>query len=267
MSQANSSSQPNTNGRGLPWLANRLNKKLSLAGKQMVVPLDLRHPLGNHVLINHDWSQEDNDTFRKDGYMSLTAMTGSRWARDTTPNAVVLRFIDGSSTDGFINEIFGSYLAPLYENQKQVFWIISTMKPGLHRYPSTPSSDDFYYIIPSGVTKASTLERQPKLTDPVNNSFTPSAHAVPGVPREPLCLGSALFSDKKFDPRNHIVDVDQLLEFFAALFDDASGSEISVPVVSAFSSANVTVHKEDYLTLHREVHQASWDFGFSFREH
>jgi len=267
MSQANSSSQPNTNGRGLPWLANRFNQKLSIAGKQMIVPLDLRHPLGNHDLINRDWSQEDKDSFRKEGCVSLTAMTGRRWVNDTTPNAVVLRFIDGSSTDGLINEISGSYLSPLYENQKQVFWIISTLKPDLHQYPSTPSSDDFYYIIPSGVTKASTLERQPKLADPMNNNFTPSIHAVQDVPREPQCPGSALFSDENFDPRNHIVDIDQLLEFFAELFDDASGSEISIPVVSGFSSVNVTVRKEDYLTLHREAHQASWDFGFSFREY
>ena len=93
MSQANSSSQ--TSGRGLPWLANRLNQKLSITGKQMIIPLDLRHPLGNHVLINHDWSQEDKDSFSKEGYMSLQAMIGSRWASDTIPNAVVLRFIDG----------------------------------------------------------------------------------------------------------------------------------------------------------------------------
>lgn len=130
-------------------------------------------------------------------------------------------------------------------------------------------SDDFYYIIPSGVTKASTLERQPKSKNPVNNAFTPSVHAVPGVPKQPLCPGSPLFSDPKFDPRNHIVTVDQILGFFAELFDDASGPEISIPVAfpSLSSSANVTVRKEDYLTLHREVHQASWDFGFSFREY
>jgi hypothetical protein len=143
----------------------------------MIVPLDLRHPLGNHNPINHAWSQEDNDSFRKDGYMSIQAMIGSRWASDTTSNAVVLRFIDGSSTDGIINEISGSYLSPLCENQKQVFWIISTLKPDLHRNPAIPSSDDFYYIIPSGVTKASTPERQPKSKDPVNNAFTPSVHA------------------------------------------------------------------------------------------
>lgn len=269
MSQANSSSQLRASGRGLPWLASRFNQKLSVAGKQMIVPLDLRHPLGNHNLINHDWSEEDNESFRKDGHMSLQAMMGSRWARDTTPNAVVLRFIDGYSADGFINEISGSYLNPLYENQKQVFWIISTLKPGLHQYPATPMSDDFYYIIPSGVTKASTLERQPKSKDPVNNAFTPSVHAVPGVSKEPLCSGSPLFSNAKFDPRNHIVTIDQILEFLAKLFDDASGPEISLPVAypSLSSSANVTVRKEDYLTLHREVHQASWDFGFSFREY
>ena len=129
-------------------------------------------------------------------------------------------------------------------------------------------SDDFYYIVPSGVTKASTFERQPKSKDPVNNAFTPSVHAVPGVPKEPLCSGSALFSDAKFDPRNHIVTIDQILDFFAKLFDDASGSEISLPVAfPGLLSANVTVRKGDYLTLHREVHQASWDFGFSFREY
>jgi hypothetical protein len=234
----------------------------------MIVPLDLRHPLGNHNPINHAWSQQDNDSFRKDGYMSIQAMIGSRWASDTTSNAVVLRFIDGSSTDGIINEISGSCLSPLWENQKQVFWIISTLKPDLHRNLAIPSSDDFYYIIPSGVTKASTPERQPKSKDPVNNAFTPSVHAIPGVPRQPLCPGSALFSDAKFDPRNHIITIDQILEFFAELFDNASDPETSILVAfPSLSSASVTVRKEDYLTLHREVHQASWDFGFSFGEY
>jgi hypothetical protein len=57
------SSQLRESSKGLPWLARRLNQKLSIDGKQMIIPVDLRHPLGNRVLVNHDWSQEDKDSF------------------------------------------------------------------------------------------------------------------------------------------------------------------------------------------------------------
>jgi hypothetical protein len=283
------SSQLRESSKGLPWLARRLNQKLSVDGKQMIVPVDLRHPLGNHVLVNHDWSQEDKDSFQKDGQLSLSASLGSKWVKDTTPNAVVLRFIEGhalpadSSGNGKTHEISGSYLTPQYEGKKQVLWIVSTMTPKMHRdlpkssdadyyYTSSTgfikaSAPDCYYIIPSGFTKASTLDRQPKSKDPVNNYMTPSVHATPGVAKEPLCRAGALFADDKFDPLHHIVHIDKFPELFAELFDAASGPEISIPSTSTAAPSSGMFRKEDYLTLQREVHQASWDFGLSFREY
>lgn len=289
MTEANSSFQSRESARGLPWLARRLNEKLSVAGKQMVVPADLNHRLGNHVLVNHEWSQKDKDTFQSNGQLSLSASLGSDWANDTAPNAVALRFIEGharptdSSTDGYTHEISGAYLMPLCEGQKQVLWIISTMAPEKHRKLPKPSeadsyytresgcidlpTPDCYYIIPSRFTKASTLERQQKSADPVSNYMTPFVHATPGVARQPLCHGSALFADDNFDPQNHIIHVDKFPEIFEELFDMSASSKMSIPSTSGPSSPNEAFRKEDYLTLHREFHQASWDFGLSFREY
>lgn len=141
------------------------------------------------------------------------------------------------------------------------------MTPAEHHDLSVATDEDSYYIVPSGFTKASSLERQPKSEDPVNNYFTPSVHATPGVARQPLCKGSALFADDKFDPISHVVDIDKFPEVFAQLFDTASGPEMVIPSTSAAAPSNEMFRKEDYLTLHREVNQASWDFGFRFREY
>lgn len=273
MAQENGSSQLRESSRGLPWLARRFNQKLALDGKQICIPADLRHPLGNHVLVNHEWSQEDRDSFQSNGQVSLSAMLGRHWVKDTIPNAVVLRFIEGharpadSSGTGHTHEISGSYLMPLCQDQKQVLWVISTMTPAKHQNLPIATEADSYYIIPSGFTKAATLEREPRSEDPVNNYFTPSVHATPGVARQPLCKGSALFADGKFDPLSYVVHIDEFPKIFTDLFDTASGPEMSIPSTSAAAPSNEMFRKEDYLTLHREVHQASWDFGLRFREY
>jgi hypothetical protein len=172
---------------------------------------------------------------------------------------------------------------PQYEGQKQVLWVVSTMTPKMHRdLPKSSEADyyytsqtgfveasapDCYYIIPSGITKASTLDRQPKSKDPVNNYMTPSVHAIPGVAREPLCRGGALFADDEFDPLRHIVHIEKLPELFTELFDTGTGPDMSIPSTPTATPANGTFRKEDILTLQREVHQALWDFGLSFREY
>lgn len=110
------------NSRGLPWLARQLNQKLSIDGKHMCTAIDLNHPLGNHVLVNHEWSQQDKESLSKNDQLSLDAALGRRWRKDTTPNAVVLRFIEGhaappnSSNQGHAHEIPGSYLTPLCQD-------------------------------------------------------------------------------------------------------------------------------------------------------
>lgn len=145
-----------------------------------------------------------------------------------------------------------------------MFWVIGTTKPELHQ-ALTPSHPNAYYIIPSGFTKASTLARQPKSRDAVNNYFTPSVHATPGVARQPLRRGSPLFSDDAFEPSDHVIHVDKMPGLFAELFDTASAPDMAIP--SGTANENPTFRKHDYLTLHREVHQAAWDFGLSFREY
>lgn len=55
----------------LPWLATQLNERLSIAGKQTCVPFDLNHAFGSHVIINHEWSQKDRETFHDNGQPSL----------------------------------------------------------------------------------------------------------------------------------------------------------------------------------------------------
>lgn len=259
---------------GLPWLADRLNRRFCARGKQICVPIGLDHALGNHVLVNHPWSHSEMNTFRNSGFLPMDVVTGSRSAEDVTPpKVVVLRFIEGHATpaDPSKNEqrheISGSYLnTPQCEDQKQVFWVVSTTTPASHQVEPWAPESDRYYIIPSGFTKASTLERCPRSEKPGNAYFTASPHAPPDVSRQLLCRGSPLFSDETFDLLRHNVQIDKLPELFAELFDTATDSDMSIPGTSAHAHAKETFRKEDYLTTYTAVHQASCDFGLSFRE-
>jgi len=114
MSWVDSPAQPNECSLGLPWLAYRLNQKPWPAGKQMIFPVDPRHPFGNHVLINKEWTQADRESSQLNEHVSANTILGSRWTEDTIPNALVLRFIESSSIDEFTREISGSYLNPIY---------------------------------------------------------------------------------------------------------------------------------------------------------
>lgn len=75
-----------------------------------------------------------------------------------------------------------------------------------------------------------------------------------------------MFSDKNFDPINLLVHVEKFPELVAELFDTASSPEMSIPSSSDTLQPNDNIRKEDCLTFHREVHQASVDFGLRFRE-
>lgn len=64
----------------------------------------------------------------------------------------------------------------------------------------------------------------------------------------------------------HFVHVEKFPELFAERFDTASWPELWIPSSSDTLQPNEDFRKEDHLTLRREVHQASCDFGLRFRE-
>jgi hypothetical protein len=84
----------------------------------------------------------------------------------------------------------------------------------------------------------------------------PSAHLIPDVARKPLGRGPV---STKFTSTN------------CPTSSQSSSTPPQVPrwLIRATSpyATHGPVCKGDYLTFHKDVHQASWDFGLSFREY
>lgn len=80
---------------GLHWVCDELNQQFRAIGKMICFPLDLYNPVGNHIVVKHDWTEEDKANFDKPG-RSLPAHIFSHSVSNRT--SIVMRFCDFSSS-------------------------------------------------------------------------------------------------------------------------------------------------------------------------
>lgn len=81
------------NSLRLPWVCDELNQQCYKYGNMMCFPLDHGHPLGDHVLVEHRWTDTDRATFEHT--RALPRHLFSPGMQDS--NAIILRFADFSA--------------------------------------------------------------------------------------------------------------------------------------------------------------------------
>lgn len=77
----------------LPGMCDELNQHCREAGFMICFPLDHGHPLGNHLLVDHTWTQREREDFDRD-----RTLPGFLFSPEMKHRAaVVLRFVDFAS--------------------------------------------------------------------------------------------------------------------------------------------------------------------------
>ncbi|KAG9568543.1 hypothetical protein KCU71_g2694, partial [Aureobasidium melanogenum] len=82
------------NSVGLHWMCNELNKQCCKHGRMICFPLDHGHALGDHVLVDYQWSEQDKAAFEDNGKLPRYVFSPKMQDTDT----IALRFADFSWT-------------------------------------------------------------------------------------------------------------------------------------------------------------------------
>ncbi|KAI9704035.1 MAG: hypothetical protein M1820_005657 [Bogoriella megaspora] len=77
----------------LPWLCDAVNRICAHRRSMVCLPLDSGHPWGNHVMVQHDWTDKDVAQYEKNGgILPIDVFSGGKAARATP--CIPVRFQD-----------------------------------------------------------------------------------------------------------------------------------------------------------------------------
>ena len=253
----------------LPWICDELNTQFCERGRLLCLPLDVGHPLGNHMVVSHEWSPQEKKAYNDFRILPTVAYSTELSERP----CVVLRCLDLSDSRHaypiMMREIF--YTKP-YSRQK--FFLLGSIVPSQVLGASTTPLPTPYLFLPSEYTKLTAAKYLVSVdTEEGHNGegyFRKTYKAINSIPGPkwskdrtdalPLAKGSTFMSDKETDPRRYLIGLrnGSICDHLSELFEDGDTMQI---VCEQSRDPNKMFAKRGYLCQVVDVLQAAWDFG------
>lgn len=252
---------------GLHWVTDILNKQCRDGGELICFPLDPGHPVGDHIVVEHQWSEDEKAAYDQDAGRLPDHVFSQRLQRR---RSVPMRFIDMSgSTETYPFSMRAAYWSrPALPQHYMILG--STLKADLISTSRTHSS---YLLFPSSFT----TQFDHGCRTPVSNEgytgnvfFRKVVQADDVLPEpvfeqtrtelKPFQQGSAFIKGEKINPLRYMVDLRKggVYKHLRELMNGEGEMSINS---SQSGRANATFPKALYHMKLADVHKAAWDFG------
>lgn len=249
---------------GLHWLLEPLNQQCRDSGQLVLIPLDLGHPFGTHIVVKHSWTSEDKEKWDQDRTLPIYGFSPGIADRP----CVVMRFWDlcpslGKGTD-HLSLKRRYWLRPFVE---QPFLILgSLLRDPKDRITSSHYSP--YLFLPSGFTTYFQLKDFRDWGIDVGHPGSGYYRSEKQVlhPQWLTQSHNALrlhrFMKIGTNPEDYILNF-QDGSIYKQLLRLINGTEekMSIRNPQSFDHHPTSFSKKEYLTTMGKVMQASWDYG------
>ena len=247
---------------GLHWLVDPFNQQCRDSGQLVLIPLDLRHPFGTHIVVEYLWTSEDKEKWDQDRTLPIYGFSPGIEDRP----CVVMRFWDLSSRSRQMSYplcLKQSYCwQPFVE---QLFLILGSLSGTDGCITSSQYSP--YLFLPSGFTtyfqSKDFRHRDIDVGHPGDGYFRfekPVQH--PQWPSQKQVVRLDTFIKTGTNPEDFILNF-QDGSIYKQLLRLINGTEekMSIRNPQSFDHRPTSFSKKEYLTTVGKVMQAGWDYG------
>lgn len=256
-----------SHARGLQWVCDRINEQCAEAGELICFPLDIGHPLGDHVIVEHNWTPDEKLAYTDRG-RHLPAHIFSN--EISSRKCVILRFMDLSCNEHAwpISMRRAYWTRPALEQHYLILG--STMDATVSTEAESMAP---YLLLPSGFTKqfdhgfrgpvSSEAYRGEKYFRHIllsDDSLPEPQFSTTRTEARPITKGSAFMKVADVDPCRYIFNLHDgsLYQQIRGLMT-GSGTTSFDNVQSG--TGNRIFQKDTYWTTPSSVLKAAWDFG------
>ena len=250
-------------GTGLPWLYDRFNEQCMNGGSLVLLPLDPKHPDGNYVIAEVQWTSKQQQNFKEDRTLPISAVDAfvDDGSERRERSCVVMRFLDLSRPREYNREHLlcirsaGRWFQPT----GQPYLLLGCTGDPRILAGSLEQSD--FLLLPSELIK--TPEKvEVRTAHEGDRYFRPVTRSIETV----LYPFIREMVDKTMDLSSFLINFDHgsVYQHLLELMNRSEGGEIR-PEMEIKNPQCITPKriflKKTYRTTLPRVHQASWDFG------
>lgn len=254
----------------VPWLCAQFNQACRENKFGVCLPLDVHHPLTNHMFVSHEWSEAEVTAYDQSGG-TLPVNAHSPELYEENRECVFLRFQDHASpvaTRTFPLRMMGTYWTQPVKDAH--FLIVGNVLEKDLLEPGDPQSSK-YLLLPSGFTTmfdSGTFLQPIPMADRregrhVNQKMVIADRALPGLHRrERSFSSSSLFVKDGVDPLRYIFPLQDaartLYRHVCKIFESEAPVSFDNPQSAL---PNKSFDPRPYRHRVRQVPQGVWDYG------